>query len=284
MKEALEKAIEAKEHAASRFIRDDIPAPANLRSKRQSRNKTRALKEVNIVYSATKVNHIHPKILKRNRVFSLFQQNEMNDQINLLRSQIMKKLEEIGGNSFIVTSARQGEGKSFVSINLGISLARELDHTVMLVDGDLRSPSRNHCDFSKGFFGLDVKKGLSDYLLGQMELSDLLINPGIPKLTILPAGKPMPNSAELLRSGKMLAMFEEMKSRYPDDRIIILDSPSLLCADPLILSHYVDGILLVVEEASTNVKNVKRAMELLRNKIVLGTVFNKAKYGKLSHV
>jgi non-specific protein-tyrosine kinase len=208
----------------------------------------------------------------------------MNDQINLLRSQIMKKLEEIGGNSFIVTSARQGEGKSFVSINLGISLARELDHTVMLVDGDLRSPSRNHCDFSKGFFGLDVKKGLSDYLLGQMELSDLLINPGIPKLTILPAGKPMPNSAELLRSGKMLAMFEEMKSRYPDDRIIILDSPSLLCADPLILSHYVDGILLVVEEASTNVKNVKRAMELLRNKIVLGTVFNKAKYGKLSHV
>jgi non-specific protein-tyrosine kinase len=236
------------------------------------------------VYSKTKVTDIDPQILKQNKVFSVFQQNEMSDQINLLRSQILKKLEEIEGNSLLVTSARAGEGKTFVSINLGVSLARELDRTVMLIDGDLRSPSRYHFDFSKDFFGLDVKKGLSDYLLGQMELSDFLINPGIHKLTILPAGKAVSNSAELLRSGTMMAMYEEMKNRYPDDRIIIFDSPSLLCADPLILSQYVDGILLVVEEARTNAKNIKRAMEMLKDKSVLGTVFNKARYGKLSHV
>ena len=105
-----------------------------------------------------------------------------------------------------------------------------------------------------------------------------MFNPGIDKLTILPAGKPLPNSAEHLGSARMELLAEELKSRYSGDRIVIIDSPSLLtCSDSMVLSRYVAGILLVVEAEKTSADDLKRAMELLEGKPVLGTLLNKAK-------
>ena len=149
---------------------------------------------------------------------------------------------------------------------------------VLLVDADLRPPSETHHNLSIDFFGVDVGQGLSDYLLRQAEIQDLMFNPGIDKLTILPAGRPLPNSAEHLGSARMATLAEELKSRYSGDRIVIIDSPSLLtCSDPMVLSRFVDGILLVVESEKTAADDLKRAMELLRDKPVLGTLLNKSK-------
>ena len=117
----------------------------------------------------------------------------MTDQLKILRTHILERLKEIGGNSLLVTSANPGEGKTFTSINLGISIAQELSRTVLLVDSDLRPPSEQHRDFSADILGVHVGQGLSDYLLRQAEIPDLLFNPGIEKLTILPGGKSLPN-------------------------------------------------------------------------------------------
>ncbi len=233
--------------------------------------------EIRVTYSKTKVENILPSTFKRNRIFSLFQEHEMTDEVKMLRTQILNKLKEIDGNTLLITSANPGEGKTFLTINLGISIVQQLDRTVLLVDADLRNPSKKHQNFSSDFLGIDIGKGLSDYLLGQAEISEILVNPGIERLTILPAGKPLPNSAELLGSSRMEALTKDIRNRYRSDRIILVDSPSLLCTDPIVLSSYVDGVLLVVEDEKTSADDIKRAMELLKDKPVIGTVLNKAK-------
>ena len=231
-----------------------------------------------ICYSETKVKKIDDNILKKGKVISLFHDIEKIGQIKTLRTQVLSHLNQIGGNSLLITSANPYEGKTFTAINLGVSIAQELDRTVLLVDADLRKHTRYHKDFATDFFGTDMSEGLSNYLLGQAEIPDLLVNPGIDRLVLLPAGRPLPNSAELLGSPRMVMLVNDIKSRYANDRIIIFDSSSLLSsADPLILTRYVDGILLVVEDEKTTADDLEKTMELLKDKPLFGTVMNKSR-------
>ncbi len=238
----------------------------------------RRQREVKVTYSRTKVQAVPKKVLERNRIFSLFKDYRVTDEIENLRTQILGKLKEVNGNSILVTSAHPGEGKTFTSINLGVSIAKQLDRTVLIVDTDLRNPWRTHFDFATDFFGVSPEKGLSDYLLGNAQLEDLFINPGIEKLTILPAGKPLPNSSELLGSDKMADLIIDLKQRYGKERVVIFDSPALLAfTDPLVYSDLIDGILLVVESERTTPDDIKKVMKLLKNKRLFGTVMNKNK-------
>lgn len=276
LKRALEKAKKARESDSYPLSQKTEPSLPSLRS--QAEKKGVESSEVQVTYSKTKVLDIDRRILKKNKIISLFHDNETTDQLKILRTQVLNKLKEIGGNSLLVTSANPSEGKTFTTINLGASIAQEMNRTVLLIDADLRHPSIGHYDFANDFFGVHITEGLADYLLGQLEIPDLLLNPGIQKLTILPAGKPLPNSAELLGSARMESLVLEMKSRYKDDRIIIFDSPALLiCTDPVVLSRFVDGILLVVEAEKTTPDDLKRVMELLKGYPIVGTLLNKAK-------
>ena len=278
LKKALEKTKQARGTDHETFMQE-VKRPRPKLSPRVE-ERTMGRQELQVSYSNTKVEHIDPRVLKKNKVISLFHENEMTDQITILRTQVLNKLKEIGGNSLLVTSANPGEGKTFTAINLGVSIAQELDRSVLLVDADLKKPHKHHYDFADDFFGVDIRKGLSDYLLGQGEIPELLLNPGIPRLTILPGGKSLPNSSELLGSARMESLVFEMKNRYRDDRIVIFDSSSLLLSsDPLVFSRFVDGILLVVEVEKTSPNDLKRVMELLKDNVIIGTVMNKAKGG-----
>jgi protein-tyrosine kinase len=234
--------------------------------------------EVRVSYTHTKVLDINKQNLRENKIFSHIKVDRMTDQINILRTQVLNKLQDIEGNTLMVTSANPGEGKTFTSINLGISIAQQLDRTVLLVDCDLRQPEKNHFDFTTDFFGVEIHQGLSDYLLGQADLEDVLFNPGIERLTVLPGGKPIKNSAELLSSPRMELMVREMKDRYGKDRVIIFDSPSILAiSDPLALARFVDGVLLVVETNRSTKEDIKKTMELLKDQVILGAILNKYK-------
>jgi len=235
-------------------------------------------KDVRVSYSKTKVQVNDPDILRNNRVISLFDDIETNDQIKILRRQVLKKLKEIGGNSILVTSANPYEGKTFTSINLGVSIAKEFDRTVLIIDADIRKPTQRHTSFATEFFSLNVEKGLTDYLLGEVEIPDILINPGINKLTLIPGGKPVANAPELLNADRMEQMMLEIKSRYSSDRIVIVDGPALLpFPDAMILSRYTHGVLAVIEAERTPTEDVKKMMNLLRETTILGTVLNKNK-------
>ena len=233
-------------------------------------------KTVRVRYSRTKVQFNDPEKLKNNRVLSVFEDIETTNQFKILRTQVMRKLKAIGGNSILVTSANPYEGKTFTSINLGVSIAKEFDRTVLIIDADIRRPTRQHTDFSTAFFSLKVEKGLTDYLAGEAEIEDILINPGIERLTLIPGGMPVDNSPELLNSARMEQMMLEIKSRYPSERLVIVDGPALLhFPDAMILYRYVDGVLPVVEAEKTSAADLEKMMNHLKDVNKLGIVLNK---------
>ena len=276
LKKALERAKESRNYNHQTAVKD---RPKYTSSKKlRSIDKKECRSELIINYSTTKVKKIDDYVLQKGKIVSLFQDLGKFDQIKTLRIQILNKLKELGGNSLLITSANPHEGKTFTAINLGVSIAQELDRTVLLVDCDLKNHPKPHKDLGRDFFGTKMSNGLSDYLLNQGELHDYLLNPGIERLVLLPAGRPLPNSAEMLGSPKMEMLVNDIKCRYPSDRIVIFDSSALLTnADPLVLTRFVDGILLVVEEERTTTEDIKKVMELLKDKPVIGSVINKTK-------
>lgn len=221
-------------------------------------------------YSRTRVVELDPDRLRKHKIVSLFHEAALSDQLKILRTQVLNRMEEIGGNTLLVTSANPLEGKTTTAVNLAVSISHKLNHTVLLVDANLKNP------FIHSFFGCQVQWGLSDYLLGTAEVPDILVNPGIEKLVIFPGGKPLPNSTEILGSQRMESLVKEMKGRYPD-RYILFDSSALLhSADPLVFSRFVDAVLLVVEAERTSSKELEKAFELLKDQTIIGTVLNKA--------
>lgn len=276
LKKALKKAKEARGLEEDNVFQDSGRPEPSPYQKIQLEKGVRP--ELEIKYSETKVKKIDDHVLRKGKVISLFHETDKIDQIKTLRTQIVNKLAEVNGNSLLITSANPCEGKTFTAINLGVSIAQELDRAVLIIDADLRKHTAQHCNFATDFFGTDMNEGLSNYLQGQAEIPEVLVNPGIDRLVLLPAGRPVANAAELLGSPRMVKLVNDVKSRYSDDRIIIFDSSSLLsCADPLVLSRYVDGILIVIEENKTTTDEIQKTMELLKDKPVFGTLLNKSK-------
>ena len=109
----------------------------------------------------------------------------------------------------MVTSALAGEGKSFTSVNLAMSIAAELDNTVMLVDADVARPSVLR------MLGLPAGPGLLDLLEGTADMSDVLLRTNVDKLTILPSGTPHPRATELLASEAMRQLLDDMATPLP---------------------------------------------------------------------
>jgi len=171
-------------------------------------------------------------------------------------------------NTLMITSALPGEGKTTTSINLAISLAEEYDHTVLLVEADLRRPTMHQ------YMTLEDRPGFSDYLLGEVELSDAIIPTGIGKLSIIRAGRSVSNPAELFSSQRTKNLIMEMKSRYPD-RYIIFDTPPILpFTEARSLAKLVDSSLFVVMERHATVSDIKESLEVLKESQVLGIIYN----------
>ncbi len=220
--------------------------------------------------SKTKKEAINQKILADHKIIYDCRSHPGSDQVKILRTQMLQRLLASGGNSVLITSPRPGEGKTVNTINLAISIAQEIDRTVLLIDANLRKPAVHKC------FGLDETEGLADYLLGKASISEIMINPGIDKLTIIPGGRPLTTSSEMLGATRMADLVTEMKTRY-GDRILVFDGPDMLTnADSQVFAKLVDGVVLVVEAEKTARQDIKKAIELLGKTPLIGTIFNKS--------
>lgn len=225
-----------------------------------------------ITYAQTKVYSLDSEVLKRNNiVIGTGTHPGAETAYKILRTQVEQRLAARDWNAIAVTSPGAGAGKTSTAINLSMALAQEVHRTVLLADLDFRNPNVHKR------FGCEIDLGLVDYLLDDVPLSEILINPGVERLVLLPAGKrAVPNSSELLSSPKMSLLVEELKARYPS-RIIVFDLPPLLWSDDtLAFSPYVDTTLLVVAEGLTTKDELTRAVEVLQGTNVLGTVLNKS--------
>lgn len=175
------------------------------------------------------------------------------------------------GNLIMVTSALPGEGKSFCSLNLAISIATEMERTVLLVDADVARPRLPE------YLGIRVGKGLLDVLQDpSLNLSEVMLRTNIPKLSLLPAGHPCKHGTELLASSTMNRLIDDLASRYPD-RVIIFDSPPLLStSEASVLATHMGQIVVVVEAEKTSQEAVREALSQLESCEVIGMVLNKA--------
>jgi protein-tyrosine kinase len=193
------------------------------------------------------------------------------EEYRKLKSVIVKLTKEGSFlNMLMVTSSIGSEGKSLTSLNLALSLAQEFDHTVLLVDADIRKPSIH------SYLGIENSVGLTDCILDGVDAKDALIRTGIGKLSFLPAGRSVPNPAEVFTSQRMRDFFLEMKNRYPD-RYIIIDTPPVLpFAETRSLSMIVDGIVMVAKEGLVTLHNIEEAMEHIKGTPMLGIVYNEA--------
>ena len=175
------------------------------------------------------------------------------------------------GNLIMVTSAVSGEGKSFTSVNLAMSIAAELDHTVMLVDADVARPSVLR------MLGLPDGPGLLDLLEGKAEMSGVLMKTNIDKLTILPSGTPHARATELLASGAMRLLLDDISRRYPD-RIVIFDSPPLLLTtESRVLATHMGQVVVVVEAERTTHASIRQALATIESCPVKMNVLNKSR-------
>ena len=233
-------------------------------------NKHKSIVDQHIEYTKTRSVAMPVRELREKKII-VDQQNHISDAYRLLRTQILQRLNEKNWNTLAITSPGSGAGKSLTAINLAISLAREVDNTVLLVDANLRSPQ------VQNYFDVHTKHGLSDYLSKDVPLDEIMVHPeGVPRFVILPAGHAMSNSSEMLSSPKMQRLVEELKNRYPS-RIVLFDLPPLLeSSDSLAFIPTVDASLVVIEEGKTQESELRRAFELLQNNEVIGTVLNKA--------
>jgi protein-tyrosine kinase len=174
-------------------------------------------------------------------------------------------------NCVMVTSAVPSEGKSFVALNLALSIASEVDSTVLLVDADVANPNlmrRMHLPASNGL--LDVLTDRS------VKLSDVLLRTNVEKLSLLAAGSPQRRATEVLASSAMADLVEEMATRYPD-RILVFDSPPLIpTTEARVLASHMGQIIMVVEADVTTQVVVQQALETIASCPIVLMVLNKA--------
>jgi len=228
-------------------------------------------------YSQTRVQATQSRHLQENRLINGFKPGEWVESYKMLRTRCLQVMGVMNWNTVAITSPCNNTGNSLTAANLAISIAMELNRSVLLVDANFQNPGI--CNL----FGIKTVTGLSDYLLNDTPINEMLINPDLDRLVILPAGKNIVNSTEMLSSSKMIRLVNELKTRYPS-RIIIFDMPPLLSqADTLGFSPYVDCVLLVVDEGHTKTDDLKKAASLLKELNVLGTVVNKASDNKIKY-
>jgi exopolysaccharide/PEP-CTERM locus tyrosine autokinase len=193
------------------------------------------------------------------------------------RSLITHALEKKGdasrpGNLIMVTSALPGEGKTFCSINLAISIAMELDHTVLLVDADVARPS------VLKRLGIEADAGLMNVLLERnLDVADVMLKTNIDTLSILPSGSRHRHATELLASQAMNKLLHEIAHRY-SDRIVIFDSPPLLVTtESRALATRMGQIVMVVEGEKTTQYALKNALRQIESCPNINLIYNKAK-------
>jgi protein-tyrosine kinase len=209
------------------------------------------------------------KIVEQNCGISINPDAKEIELYKILRARIYQQTKSHKLNTIMITSARFNEGKTVTSINMGFTFARDMKQTVLLVDCDLQGQDIH------AYLGIDSHFSLIDYFLDDKPLNELIIWPGIDKLTLISGDRTVIDSSELLSSDIMEKLVKEMRERY-EDRYVFFDAPPVLeRSEAIAMAQMMDGIIMVVEAGVTSRKDVQKALSLLPQDKFFGFVLNK---------
>jgi protein-tyrosine kinase len=212
---------------------------------------------------------------------TLGERGECIEQFRGLRTQIYQFRDQAPLKTILVSSGMPADGKTFVTANLAMSLARNKNNTVLLIDADLRKPMLHT------ILGAPNLPGLTEYLAGTAQVNDILqrnqvpsiveagLKRSIPDLTFIPAGAGGDHSSELVANHRIDELIASLSPHF--DWILIDSPPALAVSDAIDLARAADAILLVAREASTPFDVAQRAQAAFCNSRILGFVLNAVK-------
>jgi protein-tyrosine kinase len=233
------------------------------------------LEQINYTY--TRVVDLQMEHLENHRIVAINKDDPRSVVFDLLRTQVLQKMDENGWRTLAITSPVPESGKSMIAVNLAISIAKQTDKTAMLVDFDLRRPK------VASYMGISMEKSLNSLLDGTAEMQEVLVNPNIPRLVVLAPMKPVNRPAETLSSKKVSNLIKELRDRYKS-RIVIFDLPPLLVTDdPIALFPQIDCVLMVVPNGMCTRSEIEESLRYLSSANVIGTVLNKAEIDPIAN-
>jgi protein-tyrosine kinase len=213
---------------------------------------------------------LDPKHLASNRIVAFQRIGPSRLPFDLLRTQVLQKMQANGWKTLAVTSPSVHSGKTMVAINLAMTAAHHPDHHVVLADFDLRRPS------VANYLGLSSGTSLSDVLAGKAELDEAIVDVGVAKLLVLPTEHPVPGSAEVLGSARATELIDRLKSSA-DNGITIFDLPPVAAVDDVIaVLPKIDCVLLVIGNGTSTKREIEESQRHLARANVIGYVLNKA--------
>jgi capsular exopolysaccharide synthesis family protein len=175
----------------------------------------------------------------------------------------------------LITSTIPQEGKSMVAANLACTLALRTQQKTLVLEGDLRRPSLSQ------MFGLGRNPGISEWLEGDRGLTTSIYHLEGPNIWILPAGRTPSNALELLQSGRLSSLMDQLTALY--DWIIIDSPPVLPLADTSVWMRFADGILLTTRQGTTEKRQLQRGLEAIESKKLIGALVNSSKHAAASN-
>jgi capsular exopolysaccharide synthesis family protein len=230
-----------------------------------------------IQYAPNSIIKLDAKHLEANRVVSNLSHNANASIFNSLRTQVLHKMEENNWQTIAIVSPTPESGKTFVSINLAMAIARQPQKTALLVDFDLHKPK------VADYLGINVQKSMNEYFQEEAEIEDILVNPAIQGFTVLPTMQAIERSTEILSSNRVKNLINKLKNRY-ESRIVVFDLPPLLNVDDaMVLLPHLDCILLVIANGVSTQPEIEETMHLLPSEKLLGVVYNKAEEEKKTY-
>lgn len=222
-----------------------------------------------IRYTNTRIEPVSNEVLTKNRVVAQNKEDPNSVPFAMLRAKVLQEMRRNAWTTLAITSPTAGAGKSLVAVNLAVAIAMEVNQTVVLVDMDLRRPSIHR------YFGIEPNLGVQDYIAMDISISDIMINPGLERLTIVPSHRGTLKSAETLAMPKVSGLAKELRARY-ENRIIIYDlPPALETDDAMVFMPNVECTLLVSESGKTTEDEIQKTLISLQQRPCLGVVLNK---------
>ncbi len=211
-----------------------------------------------------------PEVMRRNRILSAVSDVSVRRAYKILRTRVSHRLVANGWRSVGVSGTTAGEGKTLTAVNLALALAQDVNNWVFLVDLDLQRSKVGT------YLGMRYETGLTDFLTGQAQLSQVVYDIGVPRLAVVPNLQPIEHSSEMLTSPRMSEFMDFLKTE-PPRRIVVFDLPPLLASDDVIaFAPQADSFLLVVSQGQTARRTLSNAKEMLAEMNVMGVVLNRS--------
>lgn len=256
--------------------RGALPPEAMAPQQAEARPRVRARAQRPAPIDATQVREFRPvtmdaHTLERNCILPRVTDQAALRAFKILRTRVLRRLADNQWHSLAVTGIVPGEGKTLTAVNLAIALAQDVNTWVFLIDLDLQRPQIGRT------LGIDFPKGLGDYLNGEATLDEIVYNPGLPRLALIPNGSPCAQSSEYLNSPRMYDLVNALEKEQPR-RILVFDMPPLMASDDVLaFAPQVDGVLLVVSEGMTRRTALRGAQDILSEMNLVGTVLNRSR-------